>query len=172
MILTAINRVLEKSTQYYYFLPSYTRNNIDAEKWIQKYLKGKDKNNLSAKEISHVEKTFESNNWLNTNEEIEKPLPKMKFPKGTLVVVQGYGDESDPKKQIWNGTIGEIRDINHKGEYTIRVTDIKHSKVLFSKKWAGREQDALKYILHLSPENFVTVNEYEKDTDSLRVKGR
>ena len=190
--LNEIYGVFEKSTQYYYFsdeMLDVLDKNEKAYKWFSDWIyksgPGSDERyvpdatshdyiddeSLTSSEIEFVSKYFAEKNWVNTNE-AKDPEKKMKYPVGTLIVVKGYGGDIEPGKEAWNGVIGEIRDINNDGTYSIRVTDVKKSKVLFTKKWAGREAEALKQMMNLSDKEFITIKALETETDSEILKGR
>ena len=169
MILTAINRVLEKSTHYYYFLPDYIDRNTEAEEWLTTYLKGKPSDNLTSKEIKHIEKTFKNNKWLKTNKNEEEEKSK-KYSIGTLIVITDYGNDNEPQKNMWNGSRGEVRGVNTNGTYKISITDVKDSQVMFSKKWVGREDLALKQRFTLTTDEFKTPKEAEAEAAEAEAK--
>ena len=90
---------------------------------------------------------------------------------GNIVKIQNYGNEAEPQKDIWNGCIGEIREIK-KDFFRVRVTDVRGSKVLYSRKWANREKDALNQILHLKRSDFVLLSEVEELENIKKPKRR
>ena len=131
-----------------------------------------DDDSLTTSEVEYITNHFIDKKWITANEAKDAPVATMKYPVGTLIVVKGYGGDIEPGKDAWNGVIGEIRDINRDGTYSIRVTDVKKSKVLFTKKWAGREAEALKQMMNLDDKFFITIKALETEIDSEILKGR
>lgn len=80
---------------------------------------------------------------------------------GTLVLITNFGTDSEPRKYMWNKSKGEILTKNPDGTYKIRITDVKDSNVLYSKKWYDQEQRALTQKINMTRNEFKTLKEIE-----------
>ena len=179
--LNEMYKTFESSTRYYYFtdeILDVMDNNHNAQEWFSDWIysegPGSDeryvpddtpqdyinKDTLYASEIAKVTKYFETKKWSKANEE---KSPKPKYAIGTLITITNYGSVTEPQKSMWNGARAEIRGISSDGNYNISITDIKGSEVMFSKKWVGREADALKQRFTLEPSMFKTNDEIEAE---------
>jgi flagellar biosynthesis GTPase FlhF len=173
----------EKSTQYYYFSDAvqnvmgdqkvrnfirnwiFTKgpgsNSTDPEATIEFFL-----SKMSTEEIDALQKDIITEFSL-TEEDVpeQKPkeLPKVSLVPGTLVLITDYGSGEEPRKYMWNKSRGEILTKNKDGTYKIRITDVKDSNVLYSKKWYDQEQKALTQKLNLPKEAFKTLKEIEDE---------
>jgi len=188
MILHKLQSLLqEKSTQYYWF----SQDILDligsdhkvfnfVNDWVYSEGPGNDERYqtnyelldyleiLSPEEIELLTKKIKKKFKIKESIEVDKPdkpvIPKpVPLVPGTLVLVTNYGTDKEPRKYMWNKSRGEILKKNDDGTYKIRITDVKDSNVLYSKKWFDQEQKALTQKLNLRPDEFKTLKQIEDE---------
>lgn len=190
-ILNELYDVCEKSTQYYYFndeMLNAINSNTKAYKWYSDWIYSSGPGNddryvpdntpedyidsLRPTEVEEITKTFIKKKWINANEASNKtttPTNKKsnaKYPIGTLVQLTNFGKDNEPQKNMWNGSLGEIRSHVGGSEYKIKITNIKGSDVLHSKKWMGREQKALEQRFSIQTGEFKTLQEIKAEEEA------
>jgi len=179
-------KLLEKSTQYYYFtdeILGLINSNPSIQDFIQSWIKDsipktdprfntKFKLNdfyevLTKDEIKNLENDIKTNFKVSESSDVEKKsdikveLDASDLVVGTLIQIQNYGTDAEPRKYMWNNSRGEILSKNGDGSYKIRITDVKDSNVLYSKKWYDQEQKALRQRLNLVKDEFKTLKELD-----------
>jgi len=140
-------KLQEKSTQYYWY-------------------NGKWNEEPEGTEDSVLEADVEQDS---EPKEIKTELSTADLVPGTLVIIQGYGSNNEPRKYMWNKSRGEILFKNPDGSYKVRITDVKDSNVLYSKKWYDKEQKALTQRLNLKTDEFKTLKELENEAEKAEA---
>ena len=161
------HRLLEKSTQYYYFSDEML-GAVKQHKDIADFIKGwtGSEQDLEKEIRSKFQQHFTEAEEPDTNEPEKSTVSLV---PGTLVLIKSYGSDDEPRKYMWNKSRGEIVAKNPNGTFKIRITDVKDSNVLFSKKWYDQEQKALTQKLNIPREAFQTLKEIE-DAENAAVE--
>jgi len=141
-------KLQEKSTQYYWYNGKWNEDPEDTEDSVSE---------ADVKQDSGPE-------------EIKTELSTDDLVPGTLVIIQGYGSNNEPRKYMWNKSRGEILFKNPDGSYKVRITDVKDSNVLYSKKWYDKEQKALTQRLNLKTDEFKTLKELENEEEKAAAE--
>ena len=191
MLLNELFKLQEKSTQYHYFSDEMLNNIQTDDKifnfisdWMytsgpasdERYSLDKTLDDylelLEPSEIEFLQKAIkrkfnvkESDEKDTSGDKQEKKKSLKTYPVtvGTLVKVVAFGKDNEPRKQMWNKSVGEILTKNKDGSFKIRITCIKDSNILFSKNWYDNESGALRQKLNLRREEFKTLQELENE---------
>ena len=153
-------KLQEKSTQYYWYNGVWNDEPENTEEGDSK-----SKDPLDVQEAEEKAKEPEEN----PKKEMRTELDSTDLVPGTLVIIQGYGTNNEPRKYMWNKSKGEILSKNPDGSYKVRITDVKDSNVLFSKKWYDKEQKALTQRLSLTTDEFKTLKELDNEAEKAEV---
>jgi len=160
----------EKSTQYYYFsdeMLGIIRQHKDIADFVKDWTGSEQ--DLENEIRSEFQQYFTEAEEPKKKENIKVELDDNDLVPGTLVLIHGYGTDSEPRKYMWNASRGEILSRNHDGSYKVRITDVKDSNVLYSKKWYDQEQKALRQRVNLKRDEFKTLKEIDNQTAQVEI---
>lgn len=190
MYLKELTRIYENSTQFYQFSDEVLNKiktddlvNNWVSNWIFSFGPGSDARfmpdysvddylgTLIPDEMEYLERTVKELFGVKFKNESEEPSPTTPpepdtIVRGTLIVIQNYGSDLEPQKYMWNNARGEVLDKNQDGSYKVRITDVKDSNVLYSKRWYDAEQQAMRQRLNLKREEFKTLKELDDEANA------